>query len=309
VSLALPVSAGPEAVVDSPVRGAGVASYGRLAGFFQLTKPRITFLVVLTTLVGFLAAAPRPLPILLLLHALVGTALAAGAAGALNQWAERRADAEMRRTARRPLPSGQLAPLEAAIFGVALTAAGTAHLALTTNALASALAALTVASYLLLYTPLKRVTSLATIVGAVPGALPPMIGWAAARGRLGVEAWVLFGILFLWQVPHFLALAQLYRADYARAGFRMLTVEDATGGGAGRQAVLYALALVPVSLLPTPLGLAGPVYFLGALGLGVGFLLGAVGMALEPSSPDAARRLFRASLLYLPAICLLLLVG
>jgi protoheme IX farnesyltransferase len=281
----------------------------RVAGFVQLTKPRITVLVVLTTLVGFLVAAPRPLPLLLLLHTLVGTALSAGAAGALNQWAERRADAEMRRTARRPLPSGRLTPREALVFGVVLTAGGTAYLALTTNALASALAALTVGSYLLLYTPLKRVTSLATIVGAVPGALPPMIGWAAARGRLGVEAWVLFGIVFLWQMPHFLALAQLYRADYARAGFRMLTVEDASGASAGRQALLYALALVPVSLLPTPLGLAGRVYFAGALALGVAFLLGSAGMALDPANPAAARRLFRISLLYLPAVCALLLVG
>ncbi|NJD09065.1 MAG: protoheme IX farnesyltransferase [Gemmatimonadetes bacterium] len=287
----------------------GARARRRVAGFFELTKPRIAFLVVLTTLVGFLVGAPRPLPVLLLLHALVGTALAAGAAGALNQWAERKADAEMRRTMRRPLPSGRLTPREAAVFGLSLTAAGTAYLAFTVNTLASALAALTVASYLLLYTPLKRVTSLATIVGAVPGALPPMIGWAAARGRLGLEAWVLFGILFLWQMPHFLALAQLYRADYARAGFRMLTVDDATGGSAGRQSLLYALALVPVSLLPTLLGIAGPVYFLGALACGIGFLLSAVGMAVEPTSAAAARRLFRASLLYLPAICILLLVG
>ncbi len=286
-----------------------VAGRARVAGFVQLTKPRITVLVVLTTLVGFLVAAPRPLPVLLLLQVLVGTALAAGASGALNQWAERRADAEMRRTARRPLPSGTLTPREALVFGLLLTAAGTVYLALTAGPLASAVAALTVFSYLLLYTPLKRVTSLATIVGAVPGALPPLIGWAAARGRLGVEAWVLFGIVFLWQMPHFLALAQLYRADYARAGFRMLTVEDASGASAGRQALLYALALVPVSLLPTPLGMAGGVYFAGALVLGIGFLLSGVGMALDPSSPAAARRLFHASLLYLPAVCVLLLVG
>lgn len=299
MSLTLPVSAA----------AAPAAGRQRVAGFVQLTKPRITVLVVLTTLVGFLVAAPRPLPVLLLLHALAGTALAAGAAGALNQWAERHADAAMRRTARRPLPAGRLTPREALVFGVLLTAGGTAYLALTTNALASALAALTIVSYLLLYTPLKRVTSLATIVGAVPGALPPMIGWAAARGRLGIEAWVLFGIVFLWQMPHFLALAQLYRADYARAGFRMLTVEDASGESAGRQALLYALALVPVSLLPTPLGMAGGAYFVGVLALGLGFLLSGVGMALDPSRPAAARRLFHASLLYLPAVCALLLVG
>ena len=292
-----------------PAAPAGAAARARLAGWYELTKPNIAFLVTMTALVGFLAAAARPLDLVRLAHTLVGTALAAGAAGVLNQWAERRADAEMRRTARRPLPSGRLGGREAALFGLFLTAASTAYLALATNPLAALLAVVTIGSYLLLYTPLKRVTSLATLVGAVPGAIPPLIGWAAARGRLEPGAWVLFGILFLWQMPHFLALAQLYRADYARAGFRMLTVEDATGASAGRQAALYALALLPVSLLPTLVGLSGPVYFAGALVLGAGFLVSGVRMALRPGDVAAARRLFRWSLLYLPAICVLLLAG
>lgn len=281
----------------------------RLAEFFALTKPRITFLVVLTALVGFLAGARRPVPLALLLHTLVGSALVAGAAGALNQLAERRADAEMRRTQRRPLPAKRVLPYEAAVFGIGLAALGTAHLALMANPLASTLAAFTALSYLALYTPLKKLTSLATVVGAVPGAIPPMIGWAAAHGRLGAEAWVLFTIVFLWQMPHFLALAHLYRTDYARTGFRMLTVEEPTGASAGRQSVLYALALIPVSLLPTFLGLAGPVYFFGALAFGLSFLASGVGMAARPASAAAAKRLFHVSLLYLPAVCLLLLVG
>jgi heme o synthase len=285
------------------------AARGRVAGFFALTKPRITFLVVLTTLVGFVVAARGRLPLALLWQTLLGTALAAGGASALNQYFEAGADAAMRRTARRPLPTGLLGKAEAATFGVGLAVVGVAHLALTVNLCASTLAAVTVLSYLLLYTPLKRVTSLATVIGAVPGAIPPMIGWAAVRGRLDGEAWVLFTIVFLWQMPHFLALARIYSADYARAGFRMLTVEDASGASAGRQSVLYALALVPVSLLPTFLGLAGPAYFVIALAMSLGFLAAAVAMAARPAAPAAARRLFRASLLYLPVVCLLLVFG
>jgi protoheme IX farnesyltransferase len=293
----------PPAVASSAIPA---ASRGRLAGFFALTKPRITLLVVLTTLVGFVVAARGRLPLALLWQTLLGTALAAGGASALNQFLEVRADAAMRRTARRPLPSGLLGRAESAAFGIGLSVVGVVLLALTVNPWASALAAITVLSYLLLYTPLKKVTSLATVVGAVPGAIPPMIGWAAVRGRLDAEAWVLFTIVFLWQMPHFLALARIYGADYARAGFRMLTVEDASGASAGRQSVLYALALVPVSLLPTFLGLAGPAYFVIVLVMSLGFLAAAVAMAARPAAPASARRLFRASLLYLPAVCLLL---
>jgi protoheme IX farnesyltransferase len=288
---------------------AGALAPRRLADFVTLTKPRITFLVVLTTLVGFLAAAGGATDVARLLQTLAGTALVAGAASALNQWAEREADAVMRRTVRRPIPAGRLAPREGALFGIGLFAAGIIYLALVVGNLASLLAALTAASYLLVYTPLKKVTSLATVVGAVPGAIPPLIGWAAARGRLDPGAWVLFLILFFWQMPHFLALAALYRRDYARAGFRVLPVVDPDGASTARQSVLYALALLVVSLMPTLAGMAGPLYFFGALGLGVGFLAAGTRLALRPESHAHAASLFRYSLLYLPVLCLLMALG
>ncbi len=281
----------------------------RLSDFVALTKPRITFLVVLTTLVGFVAAAAGALDPALLARTLAGTALVAGAASALNQWAERDADARMRRTVRRPLPAGRLLARDSVVYGVALAAGGIVYLALTVGTLASALAAATAASYLLVYTPLKRVTSLATVVGAVPGAIPPMIGWAAARGRLDAGAWVLFLILFFWQMPHFLALAALYRRDYARAGFRVLSVVDPGGASTGRQSLVYALALLPVSLMPAFLGMAGPLYFFGALALGLGFLFYASRLALRPAAQAQAAGLFHYSLLYLPALCTLMALG
>ncbi len=281
----------------------------RLSDFVALTKPRITFLVVLTAMVGFLAARRGAWDPVLLLRALAGTALVAGAASALNQWVERDADALMRRTLRRPLPAGRLVPRDSVVFGLVLAAVGTAYLALTVGVLAGALAAATAASYLLVYTPLKRVTSLATVAGAVPGAIPPMIGWAAARGRLDAGAWVLFLILFFWQMPHFLALAALYRRDYARAGFRVLSVVDPDGASTGRQSALYALALLPVSLMPAFLGMAGRVYFFGALALGLGFLFYALRFALRPGAQAQASSLFHYSLLYLPVLCTLMALG
>jgi protoheme IX farnesyltransferase len=281
----------------------------RLADFVALTKPRITFLVVVTTLVGFLSAAHGAGSATLLLNTLLGTAMVAGAASALNQWAERDADAVMHRTLRRPLPAGRLTPRDSAVFGLALAAAGTAYLAIAVGGLASVLAAATAASYLLVYTPLKKVTSLATVVGAVPGAIPPMIGWAATRGRLDAGAWMLFLILFFWQMPHFLALAALYRRDYARAGFWVLSVVDPGGASTGRQAVLYTLALLVVSLMPPFLGMAGALYFFGALGLGLGFLYYCTRLALRPDSHAHATRLFRYSLFYLPVLCALMALG
>ncbi len=230
---------------------------GRLAAFVTLTKPEITFNVVMTALVGFLVAARGAVQLRLLVETLLGTALVAGAASALNQWMERDLDAVMRRTIRRPLPARRLTAEESLVFAIVLLAAGTVYLALTAGPLASALAAATALSYLLVYTPLKRLTSLSTVVGAVPGAIPPMIGWAAARGRLDAGAWVLFLILFFWQMPHFLALAALYRRDYARAGFQLLPVVDPDGASTARQSVLYALALLLVSLVPPFLGMAG----------------------------------------------------
>jgi protoheme IX farnesyltransferase len=282
---------------------------GRLSAYLTLTKPEITFNVVLTALVGFLVASRGAVHVRLLLDALLGTALVAAAASALNQWVERDLDAVMRRTIRRPLPAGRLTPEESVVFAVALGAAGTVWLALLATPLASALAAATALSYLLVYTPLKRLTSLSTVVGAVPGAIPPMIGWAAARGRLDAGAWVLFLILFFWQMPHFLALAALYRRDYARAGFRVLPVVDPDGASTARQSVLYTLALLLVSLMPTFLGMAGPLYFFGALALGLAFAFYGVRLALAPQSQAHASRLFRASLLYLPALCVLMALG
>jgi len=285
---------------------------GRLTAYLTLTKPEITFNVVMTALVGFLAASREgggAVHVRLLLDTLLGTALVAAAASALNQWVERDLDAVMHRTVRRPLPAGRLTPEESLVFAVAVGAVGTVCLALLATPLASVLAAATALSYLLVYTPLKRLTSLSTVVGAVPGALPPMIGWAAARGRLDAGAWVLFLILFFWQMPHFLALAALYRRDYARAGFRVLPVVDPDGASTARQSVLYTLALLLVSLMPTFLGMAGRLYFFGALALGLAFTFYGVRLALAPQDHVQASRLFRASLLYLPALCVLMALG
>lgn len=288
----------------------------RLADFASLTKPRITMMVMLTTLSGYLAGAPGApgtrgsgVDAAKLFDTLLGTALAAAAANALNQLVEREADAQMRRTARRPLPAGRLLPGEAAAFGLALALVGPLYLWATVGALASALAAATVASYVLLYTPLKKVTSLATVIGAVPGAIPPVIGWAAAQGRLGVEPWILAAIVFFWQMPHFLAIAAIYRQDYRRAGFRVLPVVDPAGTSTGRQAALYGLALVPVSLLPTMVGMAGAAYFAGALLLGLGFVVSSTRLALDPTAAPKAKALFRFSLLYLPALLILLVLS
>lgn len=207
----------------------------------------------------------------------------------------------MERTRLRPLPTGRLAPTEALAFGAALVAGGLLYLTLAVNPLSGLLAAAVVVGYIFAYTPLKRKTSLCTVVGAIPGSLPPAIGWAAARGELGLGAWVLFAILFLWQLPHSLAIAQLYREDYARAGIRLLPVVDPEGPSTGRQVVANCLALLAVGLLPTLIGLAGPVYFVSALALGLGFLGFGVGVALKPSTA-AARRLVFASLAYLPSL-------
>lgn len=272
----------------------------RAADYLALTKPRLTGLVLLTTLAGFHAATRGPLDGGLLLSTLMGTALVAAGAAVLNQYLERDVDALMRRTRRRPLPAGRVAPEEALAFGVLLSAAGLLYLAFAVRMLAALLAALSLGTYLFLYTPMKRTTPLCTLMGGVPGALPPMIGWAAARDALGIEAWLLFVILFLWQQPHFLAIAWLYREDYAAAGLPMLPVVD-DGDSTGRQAMLYAAALVPASLLPVIHGQAGAPYVVGALVLGAGFLACGAALAIASSRP-AARRLFLASLIYLPTL-------
>ena len=244
----------------------------RVPDFVELTKPRITFLVLVTTAVGYALGVGASFHPAVFVALLVGTALVSGGASALNQWAERDADARMTRTASRPLPSGRLAPADALVFGLAISALGLVVLAGAVNRLSATLALVSISSYVLAYTPLKRVTSLCTVVGAVPGAIPPMIGWAAARGSLDREAWALFAVLFLWQLPHFLSIAWIYRDDYARAGFPMLPVIEPDGMSTGRQSIVYAAALVPLSLAPTLIGLAGRLYFAGALVLGLAFL-------------------------------------
>lgn len=276
-----------------------------VADLVGLAKPRVVVMVLVSTLVGYytgLAGAPEYVRVL---HLLVGTLLAAGGTLALNQYLERDVDARMERTRNRPLPDGRLAPLEALLFGAAITVAGLAYLAALVGGPAALVTATTAVLYLFAYTPLKRRTALCTVIGAVPGALPPVTGWVAAREDLAVGAWVLFGILFLWQLPHTLAIARLYRDDYARAGVLVLPVVDVTGRSTERQIVTGCLGLLVVSLLPTLIGLAGELYFVGALLLGTGFALVGARQAIEPSA-SAARRVLFASLLYLPALLTLL---
>jgi protoheme IX farnesyltransferase len=283
-----------------------------LADYWALTKPEVNLLILITTFAGFCLARPvesHHFPFLMLMHTLAATLLLASGAGALNQFVERRFDAHMRRTARRPLASGRLEPVAVLWFGILLSCAGGIYLAMVVNALASLLAALTLLSYLFLYTPLKRRTPLCTLVGAFPGAMPPLIGWAAASGRLSFDAWVLFAVLFLWQFPHFMAIAWMYRDDYERAGYLVLP-----SGGKRRirfmawHSVLPALALIPVSLVPGLTGLAGPVYMVGILLLGSYFYYCSAQLALRKSNADARRLLF-ASIIYLPLVFVLMVLN
>lgn len=257
--------------------------------------------MLLTAAAGFYLGARNGTSLALLAHALLGTALVAGGTNAFNQLRERDVDARMERTRRRPLPSGRLSPRAAGAFAGSISVAGVAYLAWQVNLLTAALAALTLASYVLLYTPLKRRTSLNTLVGAVPGALPIVGGWTAAGGRLDAAVVALFGILFLWQLPHFLALAWIYREDYRRGGLAMLSVADPDGSRTARMILLYATALLPVSLLPSMLGVTGAVYFFGALALGVAYAAAGAPL-LARATPRAAWRVFAASIVYLPAL-------
>jgi len=278
----------------------------RAALYLSLTKPRLVLMVLVTVAVGFLLGARGSAHPTILAATLVGTAMVAGGAGALNQWLERSRDQLMRRTASRALPSGKLTPTEALAFGGSVACLGTLLLLFVVNGAAAAVALLTLILYVFVYTPLKPLTTLNTAIGAIPGALPPVIGWAAGTGQLGVEAWSLFLIVFLWQFPHFLAIAWIYRDDYERAGFRMVTVRDPAGALTGGHAVSYALVLVPAGLLPAAVGLAGPVYFAGAFVLGL-YYLGAAVRFWRDVDNARARRLLRAAFLYLPAILFLLL--
>ena len=277
-----------------------------LADYVELTKPRITLMVVLTTFVGYALAAQGAWRAPALIATLLGTGLVAAGAATLNMVLERQTDGLMRRTSGRPLPAGRLRTVEALGWGLALTWPGLAVLAWFAGLLAAAVALVTWASYLFLYTPLKTRTSLSTIVGAFPGALPPVIGWAAVRGQIEPGAVILFAIMFLWQIPHFLAIAWIFREDYARGGLPMLPVLDPEGRLTGRQAVANSLALLIVSLTPTVAGLAGLWYLAGAVVLGAGFTTAAVAAAVTRTVP-AARRLFLASLLYLPLLFAFLL--
>jgi heme o synthase len=249
----------------STARANVLAQSSKLSGYLALTKPDVSFLVLMTTAAGFYMGSRGPVDWLRMLHVICGTIIIAAGTAALNHYIERESDRHMRRTAARPLPSGLLGPREALVFGVALCIAGATYLAIATGYLPCVLGVFTCLSYLLAYTPLKTRTVWATFVGAIPGAIPPMIGWAAATGKLDAGAWMLFAILFVWQFPHFHAIAWMYREDYARAGILMLPVVDKDGTRTYRQIVLYAGALVAISLLPSLLGLAGVLYFFGAL--------------------------------------------
>jgi protoheme IX farnesyltransferase len=274
----------------------------------DLVKARLTFLVLLTTLAGFYAAVPGPVDWVLLVHTLLGTGLVACGAAALNQWWEREHDARMPRTEGRPLPAGELTPMAVLLSGGVLSVGGLVYLALFVNLLTSLLGAITLLSYVLIYTPLKRLTTLNTAIGAIPGALPPLMGWAAARDSVSREGWALFAILFFWQLPHFLAIAWLYREEYAKADYVMLPVRDPEGIRTGRQAVSHTLGLMAVSICPAVLTagpgaapIAGRVYFFGALVLGMAFLWCAIQFSRELSR-TRARILFFASILYLPLL-------
>jgi protoheme IX farnesyltransferase len=283
------------------IAAGGTTTRQRLTDYLALTKPRVVLMVLITTYVGYyLGSEGRP-ELWRLLHALVGTAFAAGGTLTLNQYMERQRDARMHRTRHRPLPDGRLAPVEALVFGTALVILGLAYLLAFVGPLAAGLTATIGVTYLFVYTPLKPVTSLCSLVGAVPGALPPVVGWAAARGDVGFEAWLLFAIMFLWQVPHTLAIGTLYRDDYARAGIRVLPVVDWSGKSTGMHSVTNCLALLPVALMPTLVGMAGSVYFAAALVLSTGFLWSAVALMRSGTARDA-RRLLVTSLVYLPVL-------
>jgi protoheme IX farnesyltransferase len=289
------------AVSPVPAAEEHVHQASRVADFVALTKPRLNLLVIVTALAGAYLAAPEGVPLPLLLHTLAGTALVAGGAAALNQVLERDTDGLMRRTRARPLPGGRLRPADGVWFGAVLSILGLAELALAVNPLSAAVAAITLASYLFVYTPMKRRSSHSTLVGAIPGALPPVIGWAAVTGSVTLPALVLFGIQFFWQMPHFLAIAWMYRDDYAVAGIPLLPVMEPDGRRTGQQALLYAAALWPVSLMPALVGLAGARYSVLATALGLAFIALAALFARQRSM-TTARRLFLFSIVYLPLL-------
>jgi len=292
-------------VTTGTVHIAHATTARRAADFFELTKPRIVFMVLITALVGYYAGSAGLPNYIRLLQMLFGTALAAAGTLTLNQFLERDIDGIMDRTKRRPLPDARVQPQDALWFGILLTIAGLSYLALSVNLLSALVASAITISYLLIYTPMKRYSALCLPVGAVPGALPPVIGWVAARGDLSVDAWVLFAIMFLWQIPHTLAIAYLYREDFAKAGIQFLPVVDPDGASTNRQVLLHCGALWVVSFLPTLIGISGSTYFIAAFFLGAAFLLSGVKLVLTPTRSNARRLLF-ASLIYLPMLLLVM---
>jgi protoheme IX farnesyltransferase len=283
-------------------------SRSRAADYVTLAKPRLNMLVVASTLAGYVMGGGAMSDVVRVLMMLVGTALVAGGASAFNQVIERRTDALMRRTQHRPMADGRLGSSDALVYASALSLGGLAILTVAVNPLSAWVAFATLVSYAAIYTPLKLRTSFATVIGAIPGALPPVIGWAAATSDLSQGAWILFGILFLWQLPHFLAIAWMYREDYARAGFPMLPVIEPDGRSTARQSVLYAAALLPLSLAPTLIGMTTSAYFVAALLLTLGFLGLTLRFAKTRSVPDA-RRVFFGSIIYLPILWVLMIAG
>ena len=291
--------------VAAPFSATSAKTHSRFGDYVTLTKPRLNFLVLLTTAAAYSLGAPPDATLGEFLHTLVGTFLVAGGSAAINQVWERATDRLMRRTERRPMADQRLSVREGTAFGLILTVFGAAELAYFVNPLSAAVALLTTASYIFFYTPLKVRTSLSTLAGALPGALPAVIGWAAATNTLSVEAWVLFGIVFMWQMPHFLAIAWLYRDEYARAGMPLLPVIEPDGRSTGRQAVLYSAVLIPISMLPTGVGLATASYLVGAMTLGAILLFMSIEFSVKRDLATA-RRLFFGSIVYLPILWALL---
>jgi len=272
-----------------------------MADLAELVKARLTFLVLITTAVGFYAGWRGPMDWLALVHAVIGTAFAAAGAAALNQWWEHQYDALMVRTRMRPIPAGRMSAREGLILGAILGIGGVVYLAVSTNFISATLAAATIAIYLFAYTPLKRISVTNTLIGAIPGALPPLIGWSAARNDLSLPAWTLFAILFFWQLPHFFAIGWIYREDYERAGFVMLSGRDLEGIRTGRQSILFSVLLLLASVTPLWVGIASSLYLPIALSLGGLFLALAIRFQLSRNH-NAARQLFLASIIYLPLL-------
>ena len=305
-----PIVATLDASLDASIQRRSTVDFAVLSDYWAITKPEVNFLIVITTFAGFYLgnAAQSDFPLLSLINTVLGTLLVASGAGTLNQYIERGFDAQMRRTRRRPLAAGRLKPSVVLCFGLALSVVGSIYLAVAVNALAGLLAIFTLLSYLFFYTPLKRKTPLCTLVGAVPGAMPPLIGWAAASGKLTFEAWTLFAVIFLWQFPHFMAIAWTYRDDYDRAGYLVLPHGDARARLASLQTALPLLVLLPLSFLPAFAGQSSMFYSIGALLLTLGFAYYGSQFALHRST-SAARRLLAASIIYLPSLFVLMILS